>query len=262
MGSEEILGYCRLCLQEGVLLCNSHFLPAALYRILRGNPEVAKPEPYMISEQGAVQTSKQLRAHLLCGKCEALFDKLGEKWIFRFGPKANGCFPLKSILHSEIPAASDSQTKLYFASTIPKVNVCAITYFAASMFWRAAVHPWNTDHTYPVGLGLYKERFRRYLLELEEFPKDAFLSVLVRNGLDSTRVTHEPMTRKDHKVYFHQFAMPGFIFILFVGKHVPDKFRGSCFVHADGNPIMLSSVLETSVAKQLVRKHELTRKQI
>jgi len=71
---------------------------------------------------------------------------------------------------SDLPAQSGST-----AFGIPEINVNAISYFAASMFWRGSIHPWNEDGTYPVSLGPFQEQFRQYLMELQPFPKDCAL---------------------------------------------------------------------------------------
>jgi hypothetical protein len=54
-------------------------------------------------------------------------------------------------------------------------SVEAISYFAASMFWRASVHDWNNRADEPIQLGPYEEQFRKYLMEESDFPVDCAL---------------------------------------------------------------------------------------
>jgi hypothetical protein len=132
----------------------SHFLPAGVYRILRDDGE-KNPNPWQLTRTNSVQTSWQMKAPLLCFDCEQRLCKHGEAWVLAHCLKKDGAFPLASILAGRSPAlASDeTTTRIYHAFGIPEINVNAISYFAASMFWRGSIHPWNEDGTYPVSLG-------------------------------------------------------------------------------------------------------------
>ncbi len=74
-----MIGQCKLCLKTGVELRDSHFLSAGIYRILRDDNE-KNPNPWLLTKDAAVQTSSQLKAHLLCHDCEQRFSKNGETW--------------------------------------------------------------------------------------------------------------------------------------------------------------------------------------
>jgi hypothetical protein len=157
------IGKCKLCLANSVELHDSHFLPKGVYRILRDDG-ASKPDPWIITERKAVQISLQLKAALLCHDCEQRFSRQGENWVLANCLRRDGTFPLASILASRTPDIfSDSNpTRVYFAATIPEINSRALAYFAASMFWRGSIHPWNHDGSIPVELGPFRESFRKY----------------------------------------------------------------------------------------------------
>ena len=242
-----MIGKCKLCLQDGVDLQKSHLHPAAIYGSMRGDPDNGNPNPWLITHHGAVQTSRQECAHLLCSECEQRFSRCGESWVLANGLKSDGTFPLAAILSSKRPADSDPRTtttKLYYASEIEEVDIAKLTYFAASMFWRASVYPWRTDRTVPVKLGPYAEDFRLFLMGARGFPANAALSVLVREGNEIKHFTHEPLSEKISSVFTHRYAMPGFLFLLFVGKEIPETHRNTCFVRGNNNPLYVSAVME------------------
>ncbi len=55
-----------------------------------------------------------------------------------------------------------------------------MTYFAASMFWRAAVHNWsNRSRELAIDLGPYREQLRQYLAAAGEFPKNCMLAIVL-----------------------------------------------------------------------------------
>ena len=75
----NVLGQCRLCLNEAELQ-NSHFIPQAAYKRVRG--EGTNPNPIVVQDGKAIQTSAQTRAHLLCHDCEQRLSKNGEHTFF------------------------------------------------------------------------------------------------------------------------------------------------------------------------------------
>lgn len=175
------LNQCRLCRREDAALEKSHFLPAGIYRLLRSEGH-KPPNPFLLTKTTAVQTSAQQTAKLLCRECEQRLSKNGEKWVLRNCLQRDGSFPLASALARRSPDISSvvSPTKVYYASRISEVDVSALAYFAASIFWRGSIYPWNSDGTTPVKLGPIQERFRRYLKGDEAFPRDCAMIAVVR----------------------------------------------------------------------------------
>jgi len=76
-------GKCQLCLDEPVELRSSHFFPKAAYKIMREEAIRTgwrmNPNPVLMTDRSAVQTSEQYTARLLCHRCEQRFSaKRGE----------------------------------------------------------------------------------------------------------------------------------------------------------------------------------------
>jgi hypothetical protein len=134
-----------------------------------------------------------MTAPLLCDECEQRFSTYGENWVLRNCLRQNGSFRLASILESRTPdlTAPETTTKIHYAVNIPEIDLTALAYFAASIFWRGSVYPWS-DSNYPVRLGPFEESFRKYLLGDAGFPPDAALWVLVRPKSALDRATHTP----------------------------------------------------------------------
>ena len=235
---------CKLCLQQVARLEKSHFLPAGVYRILRDGAE-KNPNPWLLSSGKAFQTSWQMKAPLLCTGCEQRLSKR-ETWVLAHCLRKDGKFPLRSILASRSPDLSspETTTRVHYVSKIPEISVSAIAYFAASIFWRGSVHPWNADGTAPVRLGPFQELFRQYLMGSQPFPKDCSLWVAVREGKEIDRLTYAPIGKRQDNIHVYKFPMPGLAFLLAVSKNIPGNLRDRCFVHGRGNPIIVTQLLE------------------
>lgn len=256
-------GKCKLCLTDGVELQASHFLPAAIYRSMRGDPSKGNPNPWEVTHNSARQTSRQAKAPLLCRECEQLFSKRGERWVFANGLRTDGTFPVAAALASRVPYAQDpniSSTKVYRAAEIPDINISALTYFAASMFWRGSIHPWKVDGTCPVPLGPYQEPLRQYLMGVTGFPTDVALAVLVREPSGIRYLTHEPLGEWRGDLFVAKFPMPGFGFSINAGRDMPPPLRRSCFVRGEGNPIVLSTLVEKYILDEKTRMVDLGRR--
>jgi len=236
---------CKLCLQHVASLEDSHFLSAGIYRILRDDNE-KNPNPWLLTKKTAVQTSRQVIARLLCRDCEQRFSKLGENWVLGHCLRKDGSFPLKSILASRTPDLSSRQspTKLYYAFKIPEINISALAYFAASIFWRGSINRWNDDGSIPVSLGPFQEQLRQYLMGLLAFPQDCSLSVVVREGKEIDRLTYAPIGKREGNFHVYKFPIPGLGFSLVVSKNTPQNYREQCFVHGPGNPIVVTPLIE------------------
>lgn len=235
-------------------LHDSHFLSAGIYRILRDDEE-ANPNPWAVTEKAVFQTSKQVKAPLLCSDCEQRLSKNGENWVLRNCLKADRSFPLADVLASQRPdlSSAETTTKIYYASKFPTIDVAALSYFAASIFWRGSIHPWNRDGSFPVNLGPFQESFRTHLMGLTPFPKDSSLWVIVRKGGQIDRVTYAPVGKREGAVHVYKFPMPGLGFSLTVSKNVPLKYRNMCVVHGNDNPIIVTTILEEMLMEEAVR---------
>ena len=253
-----MIGTCKLCLREGVELQRRHLLSAAVYRILRDERVSPNPNPVLITPEGRVQSNQQQWAHLLCRSCEALLSREGEDWVFRYGMKQDGSFALAELLRRARPSVGTvgEHTRLYEAALIPEINAAAITHFAIGIFWKASVYGWNTDGSVPVNLTGYGDQFRRFLLGEAEFPNDAVLAVLVREGGSIDRLTHTPAGSAGPDISTYQFPIPGFSFVLTIGRDISERVSQYCFVRGVGRPIVITVATEQFLFQQAQRAME------
>ena len=121
----------------------------------------------------------QASGYLLCAKCEGRFNTGGETWVIPRLWHDEAKFPLRQALlgHGGLPF-STSEFSVFEAAKIATVRPEQLVYFAASIFWRAAVHDWQFHDrtTIRLKLGPYEEAFRRYLLG-GRWPSNAILFV-------------------------------------------------------------------------------------
>lgn len=96
MAEEKVIGQCALC-QQPRELRRSHFLPAALYRLVRAANK-PKPEPILTTAAGQQHTSHQAWQHLLCCDCEGKFNRNGENWVLSHCYRGRGRFRLRDIV--------------------------------------------------------------------------------------------------------------------------------------------------------------------
>ena len=129
-------GVCALCKHVSILQ-NSHLMPKALYRLLR-SPELANPNPTMMTSDFFLETSRQAKTFLLCSACEQRFHRNGEDWMMRNCCRAQDQFRLRESLLAIAPGYFDGQVAVY-SGKIAKVDLAKLVYFAVSVLWRAAV---------------------------------------------------------------------------------------------------------------------------
>lgn len=250
---DPMIGQCKLCLQDALKLQNSHYFPAGIYKILRDEGQ-KNPNPWELTNKTVVQTSRQMTAPLLCSDCEQRLSRNGENWVLRHCLGRDGTFPLASILSSITPDefSGSSTTRFYYTSTIPEIDASAMAYFAASVFWRGSIYPWNKDGSIPVQLGPFQEQFRQYLMGFKTFPTDSALWVVVREGKAISHLTHPPLGGRKNNFYIYNFPMPRLAFTLMVGKNIPELYRQRCIVHGDEGPICVTTVIENQLEKDAI----------
>jgi hypothetical protein len=240
-----VIGKCKLCLKEANLK-KSHLLPAAIYKRLRNERE-KNPNPVLISTNTAVQTSKQIWAHLLCADCEQRLNKNGEHWVLGNCIQEDGSFPIASILAARNPDISspNNPTKVYYTLNIPEINISALSYFALSIFWRGSIYAWKDYGCIPINFGIYQEKIRRYLLGLTVFPRNCCLMVYVREGKETDHMTYLlPSEGQKGDIHICKYAIPGFAFILLTSENMNLNESQFCIMHGKGNPIFVTTIIE------------------
>jgi hypothetical protein len=169
-------GTCRLCL-KGADLQDSHFLSKALYKIARkrGGSVVKTPELF-------IQISNQVHDYLLCRDCEQLFTKNGEDYVMPLVKQNEGDFPLLKAVTEGVSLTKGPNHGSVYAGSELGIDTKKLAYYALSMFWRAAVHPWKTINQQTTSIRLRledKEAIRKYLLGEIEWPPGIVLQVTV-----------------------------------------------------------------------------------
>jgi hypothetical protein len=185
-----------------------------------------------------MKTSKQVQAPLLCDECEGRFSVGGEDWVLKNSWRSDTEFRLQKILFAAKPAFEISGDRAFPASTIGYVAADKLAYFAASVFWRAAVRRWEpiVGHVIPkLDLGPYEGQLRLFLLSKAAFPEEILLRVVVSSFTKPGEnwFVHFPFFNMRKHTYRHySFTVPGLRFDMMVGKGMPAGFRKMCLVHS------------------------------
>jgi len=135
-----IVGTCALC-RAVAPLCDSHLMPTAVFRLLRRLTGTNR-HPIVFGPGYAYQTSRQMKAHLLCRDCEARFDQRGEKWVMANCHRGANSFKLRTAITSRPPDELWKDIRVYSLTNNPILGQSAadmLVYFALSVFWRAGV---------------------------------------------------------------------------------------------------------------------------
>ena len=234
-------GKCRLCLQAGKLLLDSHLIPKYLYKRLR-TPSLRDSNPVVITAKVVKTSSRQVKDYLLCEECEDRFNKGGERWISLNG-MSDGVFPLRDALRATQPVATLDKAQLYCTTALPSQSTDKFSYFAGSVFWRAAVHEWRNEEfeIKKLELGPYEEPLRLFLIGQTAFPSNMALWVTISSSdhLSGSIMFPYLKNRSDYR-QFH-FAISDIAFDLFVGFRIADEIHKMSIA---GGVVALSETVE------------------
>jgi hypothetical protein len=138
------IGKCKLCHLENQELCDSHYLPKKVYGVTRA-PQLKSPHPVTLSDTGMRQLSDQLRDYVFCRSCEKRLNKNGEQWVLANIPgDYDGTFPFRTALQALTPTFVGTDLDLYDVTNVAAFEMDKLLYFGVSVFWRGAVHDWET----------------------------------------------------------------------------------------------------------------------
>ncbi len=224
------IGTCRLCLSTGELR-KSHFIPKSAYKRI----QQSDGEPPIAIQQGVtIQTNQQIADYVFCGACEEIFNRNGEDWVMRNCFQHAQGFRLKELIDGASPIA-DNGLKVYSARQVPEIDIEKLSYFAASIIWRAAVHNWTfgkrkVNRLY---LGPYAEELRRFLLRETGFPTNAvvWVSIISEPKLWGSFVV--PYGDKLNQCRRYKFSFLGLRFDFFLGKLIDRQIRRMCTHRSD-----------------------------
>jgi hypothetical protein len=215
-------GTCGLC-RKLADLHDSHLLPSALYKFMK-EPSLKNPNPIRIVPGVAVASSLEIRQHFLCAACEHRLNTAGEKWILANCAQPDGSFPLHDNLTAVSAIDTIGHVTLYRSKGVVGIEPEQISYFASSVFWRAAATDWR-NHYHRLELGPYEERFRRYLLGEQPFPDNAALRVVISSPPEAKLLAMLPMSDRIHGMRSHTFLIPGMILTLILAQHIPVELK-------------------------------------
>jgi len=240
------LGKCKLCL-EGKELQESHLLPAALYKMMR-SPGATNPHPIVVTRKVSVQSSKQVKAYLLCGDCEQRFNRNGEQWIIR--QVYNGTsFPLLDRLNVALPIHS-TRSLAAFSGLAVGIDTGKLSYFVLSVLWRASAHKWVLPYgarNLWIDLGIYKEPIRKFLLEGGPFPSDVVVVVTVCTDIPSQQSIFTPAIVPDNQYRPYALLTRGIYFRVFTGNMLPPDIRTLCCFASSRKLLFLTTCEDKSL---------------
>jgi hypothetical protein len=87
----------------------------------------------------AIETSKQVRAHLPCSGFEKRFSTHGEDWTIRNPRHAPDDLPLHEGSSKSKPIAENADVRMYLASDVPQLKIEQPVYFGACVFGAPCV---------------------------------------------------------------------------------------------------------------------------
>jgi hypothetical protein len=201
-------------------------------------------DPVVITPSLALRTSKQVTTYLLCGACEKRFS-VSERVALQQCFRGKGRFRLRDSLAAIPPLWPGEEILAIPTAGEPDVDVAALVYFGASVFWRSAAHTWRFGATQTtIELGPYEDELRTWLLEQRSFPEHLvmWISSGIRNSPPLMACTPFLFNKTDH--YQYRFNIPGVIFDLFAGGQIPAVARRMCSLRSPERFVYITSLAD------------------
>lgn len=248
-------GVCKLCQKCGELQ-NSHYLPKAAYRVNRA-PQLNNPHPVVLSNNELLQSSAQLSDYLLCSDCEQRFSKNGESWVLANIPRDYGeKFTVFDVLNAEVAIWEEGGNKAYAGANVKSLDMEKLVYFAVSVFWRGAVHVWESSlhsRAHDVQLFEYEEPIRKFLLGTAPLSEDVTVAVYVCPNGRKLNAMLVPWAAHLPQCSRYIFYISGLGFVLQFAHKLGPHFRESCAHHSPSKVIFVSIEFEKAI-KDILRE--------
>lgn len=245
------MAICRLCKLEKELI-KSHLIPAAAYFHLRWDTDSGVQQSVAVNQytNSIAQTDKQVKQPLLCGACEDLFSKKGERIVGQLWATQSG-FPIFEMLSSKQPVAKHHMVEAYSPDSLDKGHIDALMYFALSVFWRASVWDWQREkNPYGNGLGArYEQEFANFLLSGSEV-NNVYLYIELNSDVSTRRMFSFPTCNRVEGSWYHSFVVLGFRFVMVVGAG-NSKMKRMCQLLGFNPVIGISDYSATAVFEGL-----------
>jgi hypothetical protein len=228
-----MIGLCRLCRRADCELQESHIIPKWCYR----RASAPNDPPVLVTAGRAVQTSTQIKEHLLCRDCEELVCR-DEDWVSRLAYQADGTLGL--LTGANVEEIPEHDIRFVLATALQPKTVAR---FACSVFWRAHV----SSRPECANLRLWEpqaEALRRHVLGEAPLTSNICVSATALVGADGGPTAHSfsiipPGTGKKGDDGFHQFLAAGLLFTLSTGLLAVEN-RELCLACCLAPPIALS----------------------
>jgi hypothetical protein len=236
-------GRCELC-HALADLRDSHYLPKAGYKKAR-TAALKNPNPVVLSNSQARQSSSQVRDYKFCNACEKRFNEGGESWVLKRVPTDYGDpFWVHALLNSRTPTVNGNNL-LFPQASIPEVDMEKLVYFAVSIFWRGTRQWTPVEGGRPprLYLGRHEKAVRAYLLGRGKLPDDVVITVAAwpYKQVYSMALAPQLAAWTRHRTYLFYFY--GFIFLLTLGRNIPAQLRRTCSYHSPEKFLTLSASL-------------------
>lgn len=220
---------CALC-QRARLLCDSHLLPKAAYRLLRAL-NLNREAPLLMDEDNFCVSHRQISDYVLCEECEALLSDNGEDWVLKHCYRGPEDFAIAAALDARDPDYVHNGDGVFATNEMSQIiDIDAIIHFACGVFWKGAAHTWRpTRKPIHIELGRYTEPLRLFVYGGAPFPEGLILRTRISawRGAASRLcgVMHPPESARTGGFWSHQFSMLGLSFELLAGSHIPAIYR-------------------------------------
>jgi hypothetical protein len=208
------------------------------------------PNPFLVTQEFVMQTSRQVRAHLLCFECEQLLRERGEDWVIPQLAKYGGEFPLAAALADATPCVSESDLSAYVLSGIPGIRVDDLIHFAMGIFWKSSVHPWSGKDTEPwIDLGPSCDNIRLFLRGEMPLSDDVVLTATILPPPVKLITFHLPFETVGLQGRAFQLYVSGLQFMLWVGAEIPMAVRAAN-LSSKSNPTVLVTDISELISKR------------
>jgi len=233
-------GNCKLCLQSGKELRESHFMPRSLYAHCRTD----EYEPVKFTRELLIPTSRQTKHPLFCSDCEQLLSRDGESWVLPLLPTLEGPFPLRERLMKQAPVYQDADKALYATATNPEIDRPKLMHFAVGIFYKAAVHSWIASETKPrIDLSEGETAaLRLNLLGQADLPKNLALCITIDSSPVVFPAMIDPYRAESPNFRWFVFYVPGLFAQLLIGKGVQETLAANCINSNPLGPVLIEDV--------------------
>jgi hypothetical protein len=220
------IGDCPLCQTKNTVRKESHILPKWAYKRARDS-RAKNPNPMVVADGTAIQTSKQITEYMLCDNCEQLLGR-DDNWASRALYQEDGSAPLVQ-----------RSTRERDALVVSDEDADALVRFCLSVIWRG-----HHAKDLATDLGPYADSIRDYLYGSGPVP-DAVVPIVCfyecsPGKTDYAAMLFTPVTNHNKGYHLHRFVLFGIDALIGVGGRVPGANKRLCLARSKPRRVVLS----------------------